>query len=417
MLEALLGVNRNNPPEPNAPSALVVGDISVLIIHKVNNTDDGVYKCEATNECGTVVTAANVTIGDIRCHFDTSFPEISEAEAGEDIKSVESTDSGTYRCETSDGRSKTEGELHIKETKSHIILGPQDQVITRCGDTATLSCELSHPSAVIKWFKNGKEIWQQASKYSLTNEGCTSKLEILNFERSDIGDYHAALDEEELSVPAHISLEVPPAIEVEEGIKDKVLVKAHDELDFHVKISGEPAPSVTILHNNSQIKERALVKVDGETIRIRMKNLTLVDSGIVSISAESSNGTAKEEFEICVLDVPSAPLQASIQQRSIDVKHQKQPECEDMRDNETKDAVTKIELEEVGAGKAVKVRNESDAAPTSTRKRGAPILSPVSDVVTVKTGEPAKISVNVEGSMDVHCLWKKDGNSIMVRYL
>ncbi|VDM72622.1 unnamed protein product, partial [Strongylus vulgaris] len=54
---------------------------------------------------------------------------------------------------------------------------------------------------------------------------------------------------------------------------------------------------------------------------------------------------------------------ASIQQESIDVKQQKQPGFEEMRDNETKDAVTKIELEEVGTGKAVKIQNESDATP------------------------------------------------------
>ncbi|VDK56430.1 unnamed protein product, partial [Cylicostephanus goldi] len=136
-------------------------------------------------------------------------------------------------------------------------------------------------------------------------------LQIFNFEKSDVGSYHAALNSNEISAPAQLSLQIPPAIEIREGFEDKAVLKAHTDLDFQVFVTGEPSPTVSILHNHSQIKDRALVKVDDDVTKIRMKNLTLADSGFIEISAENACGTSHKDFELCVVDVPSAPLELS----------------------------------------------------------------------------------------------------------
>ncbi|EYC10062.1 hypothetical protein Y032_0057g2745 [Ancylostoma ceylanicum] len=324
------------------------GSISVLIIHSVDVTDGGLYECEIENEHGTAKTTAQVAIGDVRCHFDSSFPEHNETETGRDVElcctlsdeigvvlwykdgkkleessrisfvnegskrilrinSVESADNGKYRCETSDGRNSTEGELIVKAEKSHITVGPQDQIIRHCGDNVTLTCELTRPTSHIKWFKDGMEIWQQTDKYSIVTDGCCSTLQIHNFEKMDIGDYHAAVDSDEISAPARLNLETSPAIKIREILKNSVLVNAHAELDFHIEVDGHPAPTVAILHNGARIQTRALMEKYEDVIRIRMKNLTREDNGVVKITAENTIGIDQKEFTIVVVDVPSAP--------------------------------------------------------------------------------------------------------------
>ncbi|RCN39641.1 fibronectin type III domain protein [Ancylostoma caninum] len=151
------------------------------------------------------------------------------------------------------------------------------------------------------------EVWQQAGKYSTVTDGCCSTLEIFNFDKIDIGDYYAAVDNDEISAPAHLSLEVSPAIKIREQIEESVLVNAHAELDFHIEVTGHPTPSTTILHNGTRIQTRALMEKYEDVIRIRMKNLTQADSGVVTITAENANGVDQKVFNIVVADVPSAP--------------------------------------------------------------------------------------------------------------
>ncbi|KIH51718.1 immunoglobulin I-set domain protein [Ancylostoma duodenale] len=131
------------------------GYMSLLTIHSVDSSDAGVYTCEVENKHGKTSCDATIVITDVRCHFESSFSEYTEAIEGQDIElqctlsdedgvvvwfkdgkpleaddhisvviddknrvlritGVKDSDSGNYRCETSDGRSRTEGELLVK---------------------------------------------------------------------------------------------------------------------------------------------------------------------------------------------------------------------------------------------------------------------------------------------------------------
>ncbi|KAJ1359849.1 hypothetical protein KIN20_018667 [Parelaphostrongylus tenuis] len=325
------------------------GYMSMLIIHSVDYSDAGSYTCEVVNDHGVMKSTANVNVTDVRCHFESSFSEYTEIIEGKDIElccvlsdedgvvswykdgkilsdsdrieivadynkrilkisTVNSTDSGTYRCETSDGRSRTEGELLVKEEEPHISIGPQDDIIKHFGSEVVLKCELTKPPHKVLWYKNGNEVWPQTNKYTMTTEGCSSFLTIQNFDKNDIGEYCAALSQSEVSAPAHLRLEVIPEIRIEEQITDEVILNAHDELAFHVEVSAFPVPSITIMHNEIRIQNRASVEQYDDVVSVRMKNLTRDDCGVVKIIVENSAGRTQKDIRLTVLDVPSEPM-------------------------------------------------------------------------------------------------------------
>ncbi|KIH51717.1 fibronectin type III domain protein, partial [Ancylostoma duodenale] len=149
------------------------------------------------------------------------------------------------------------------------------------------------------------------NKYTIVTEGTVSTLKILNFDKSDVGEYYAALSEKEASAPAHITLEVAPEVKIKEDLGEELTKHAHSELDFHVEASGNPQPIVTILHNGERIQSRAKVDVAeyDDTVSVRMKNLTMDDIGTIKIIAENASGVTQKEIRLNVIDVPSEPLE------------------------------------------------------------------------------------------------------------
>ncbi|WKY09398.1 hypothetical protein Q1695_002061 [Nippostrongylus brasiliensis] len=335
------------------------GYMSRLTIADVESDDRGSYTCEVSNPLGTSKTTADVAVTDVRCHFVSSFSELTEASEGQDIdlrctvsdedgavlwlkdnKPVKesdrvivqaegaertlkllkaaASDSGSYRCETSDGRSRAEGKLIVEEEDAHISVGPQDVTVRQLGSEMALRCELTRPVNRVQWFKNGIEIWPQASKFIMTTSGCSSTLEIRNFEKTDIGNYTAALNDKEVSAPAHVTLEVAPEVKIREDLEEELVLQAHEELMFHVEVEGHPLPSLTVLHKGVRIQTRATVEEYDNVMSIRMKDLARDDCGVVKITAENEFGVAEREIRLTVIDVPSEPLSLSASGTTVD---------------------------------------------------------------------------------------------------
>ncbi|KAK5966765.1 hypothetical protein GCK32_009833, partial [Trichostrongylus colubriformis] len=315
----------------------------------INESDVRCSLNHVKNQYELLIDSVSLKDEDVRCHFESSFSENIELETGKDIelcctvsdqdgvvvwykdgkmlhesdrivisaegtkrtlriRSSNGTDSGTYRCETSDGRSTTEAELVVKEQEPLISIGPQDVKVEKLGIDAKLRCELTSPAPKVLWYKNGQEIWPQADKYAIITSGNSSVLEIRNVDKHDVGEYTAALNEKEISAPARLELEVAPEILIRENLEDEIVSKAHDELAFHIEVIGYPTPTVAILHKDSRIQNRASVEEYDNIVSVRMKNLSREDCGTVKITAENEIGAAHKEICLTVLDVPSEPL-------------------------------------------------------------------------------------------------------------
>lgn len=111
--------------------------MSVLVIHEVTADDAGVYECRVQNIHGTEKCRAEVTIGDVRAHFLTSFPE----------------------------------HTHLTEHKN-----------------LELECELSDEEAVIQWLKNGVAL-RESDKVQLFKSGPLRRLVVKDVMQQDSGEY------------------------------------------------------------------------------------------------------------------------------------------------------------------------------------------------------------------------------------
>lgn len=326
------------------------GYMSALIIHHMDNEYVGKYTVEVENSYGKVSSSSNVSIDDVRCHFISSFAELTEVIEGTDIeltcelsdeeavvnwfkdgrrlsasdriqfvalarkrtlriRKSRDDDSGTYRCETSDGSSKTQGDVIVGEEEARIVVGPVDQVVTKFGETVILKCQLDKPARRVKWWKNGVEVWPQMNKAIMKTEEKTATLEIRNFDAHDVGQYTATVSASEESTAAKLSLQVGPSIHVPQFIEQPVIVHAREELDFVVEFTGHPMPNVKVYLNSVSIKalDSDIVTYD-DMLSIRIRNLKRDDCGKIKVVAENPYGTIMKEYGLTVLDVPSEPL-------------------------------------------------------------------------------------------------------------
>lgn len=71
-----------------------------------------------------------------------------------------------------------------------------------------MRCEVTHPVASAKWYRNGLEVWELSGKHFVINEDKVLLLEIINFDEKDVGDYSVELPNGERSAEAHIRLKV-----------------------------------------------------------------------------------------------------------------------------------------------------------------------------------------------------------------
>uniref|UniRef100_A0A8R1HRW0 Fibronectin type-III domain-containing protein n=1 Tax=Caenorhabditis japonica TaxID=281687 RepID=A0A8R1HRW0_CAEJA len=83
------------------------GSMSALIIHEMSSDDVGTYKVLVENVHGIAESEAEVSISDVRAHFNSSFSELTEIEEGHEIE---------------------------------------------------LTCEVSDEEAVVNWYKDGKKL-------------------------------------------------------------------------------------------------------------------------------------------------------------------------------------------------------------------------------------------------------------------
>ncbi|GMS79686.1 hypothetical protein PENTCL1PPCAC_1861, partial [Pristionchus entomophagus] len=342
-------------PQDDNMEIITEGFMSALIVHRTSAVDEGEYTCEVINTIGKTTSSAKIEIAEVRAHFTSSFPELQEVDEGATVtltcelsdpdasvrwfkdgrrividehvivkkmgsermlivNDANADDSGHYKAETTDGRSKTEGELIVKMAEARIVIGPQDKTVTSFGEAVIFHCQTSRPCRVVKWFKNGTEIWPTTGKFYMSVDGCTATLEVKNVESPDEGEIHAEISDKEKSAAAKLTLIVPPTIELDKlSISGgEIIHHAGKDLDFVVKFEGHPAPEVKLFLNSEPIAHRSRIETYDDCVSVRVKEVKRTDSGDLKVTATNSAGTVSKDLHLSIIDVPNPPTGITI---------------------------------------------------------------------------------------------------------
>ncbi|CAF2489671.1 unnamed protein product [Rotaria sp. Silwood2] len=328
-----------------------------LTIPKAELTDQGTYKCVATNPDGTIETKANISVGtkpkvegkvndvtvqinepaELRTKFsaipkptvhwykesDLNTPlkpndhiEISELPDGTNvlkIKKTDLTDTSPYiaRATNKFGEIDSKINLTVKEIKPQILSDLTNVNAIRDEPAQFTIKATGNPQPTIHWFKNDtEEILPTNKDFQIIHDSQsdTYTLKINKCKPEHQGDYSAVITNSggtikskkgKLTVTkAPEFLEKPTPIDINEN----------QLAEFHTKVDAYPAPKITWLFDGKPItpKDGFDVQTDqaNGTSVLTIKQVTPKHDGKITVKAENPTGSIEETVPCSVKTAP-----------------------------------------------------------------------------------------------------------------
>uniref|UniRef100_A0A8C5DWS0 Ig-like domain-containing protein n=1 Tax=Gouania willdenowi TaxID=441366 RepID=A0A8C5DWS0_GOUWI len=119
------------------------------------------------------------------------------SEAKMEIREVTKSDSGQYRCVATNKHGEIESPtvqsttIVLKAVPLKFIKKLQDIVLQEAesiGSSAVFECEVSPSTAITSWMKDGSNL-RESPKHKFTSDGKDRKLNIIDVQLSDTGEY------------------------------------------------------------------------------------------------------------------------------------------------------------------------------------------------------------------------------------
>lgn len=219
-------------------------------------------------------------------------------------------DEGEYSCKFADQVCKCE--LTVIELPPEIVKPLEDVTVTE-GETATFTVELDKGDALIKWFKNGKEITFD-ERVQLTIDGKRQSITIKKAKPSDATEYSLKVGEQ--TSKAKLVVE-KPLVEFIVPLPDVTLATKNTDAEFTVKLS-QPDVEVTWFQKGKPVKpnKKHEVFVEGTVRRYVIHNADDDDAGEVSCTA--ANVTTATN--LCVEEPKTPPIIISDKEQTVKVK-------------------------------------------------------------------------------------------------
>uniref|UniRef100_A0A8C6WGI6 Obscurin like cytoskeletal adaptor 1b n=1 Tax=Neogobius melanostomus TaxID=47308 RepID=A0A8C6WGI6_9GOBI len=206
-------------------------------------------------------------------------------------------DSGEYVCDTDDD--SIFFQLNITEPPVRIVSPsqPQMELCQQTAERMVLSCEISRPNAVVRWYRNGLEVEENQN---LEEQGVFRSLVVLSAEREDSGEYSCDTGEKLTLFPSHPSNHFQ--IMIRENIWTflsktvsllNVTVREGEGAVFKCVVSPEDTELVWQINGQPPPSQRATVTKNGTCHTLRLSNCSVGDSGRVSADAEGQVSRAE----------------------------------------------------------------------------------------------------------------------------
>lgn len=208
------------------------------------------------------------------------------------IRNTSVHDEGEYTCALEE--QECSSEVTVVELPPEIISKLQDQTIAK-GERATFDIELTKGDALVRWFKDDKEL-QFSEHIQLSIDGKRQKLKIYNSELSDAGVYSCQVGKQK-SV-ARLKVE-EPAVEFIKRLPDVTLVPLNTDAVFVVELSPSDVP-VKWLKKGKEIKpsDKYIIISEGNVRKLIVKNATEEDQTDYTVVALNVQSTSKLKTEI-----------------------------------------------------------------------------------------------------------------------
>ncbi|XP_075678853.1 obscurin isoform X3 [Dermatophagoides pteronyssinus] len=333
-----------------------------LIIMKATEEMVGHYKCVASNDFGDTETAARFDLiipprfikglhdVDIAEGNNVSMtiqlagfpqPEIKFYKDGEEIstsahvkirkemddiyqfeiENIRIIMSGQYECRIKNeaGEASSSGVITVN-SKPQFLKNLTDQIID-VGDNIQLEVTVTgQPSPQIKWFINGKEA-KGDERILFDSREESYSMKIPNAKESDTGEYYCIANNqigEQKSDKADVKvINKNSEPKISKPIKDSAIV-IDDNVRFETVISGTPKPEIIWTKDSVALKpsDRILIKSDGDTHTLIMKNCKQQDSGQIGCQAKNVAGSVMQTAQLEV-EEPTIPTIEGLHDKRI----------------------------------------------------------------------------------------------------
>lgn len=292
------------------------------------------------------------------------------------IRNITVHDEGQYSCRIEDQECKAE--MTVIELPPEIIKPLEDTTVTE-GENAEFSIELNKGDALVKWYKDGKELpANERIQHSI--DGKRHTITIKNAKPSDIGKYTVKVGEQTSS--ATLSVE-EPLVDFVMRLPDVTIATKNTDAEFTVQLS-KPDVEVTWFMKGKPIKpnNKYEVFVEGTVRRLVIHNVQDDEAGEISCTAANVTTSTK----LCVEEVKTAPIIISDKNQTVKVK-----ENDDVTMTVKYTGVPKPEAEWT-TSKTVKIKPTKRAIPNIDEQSASLTLRKVveedEDVYTVRLVNP-----------------------------
>lgn len=226
------------------------------------------------------------------------------------ISAVHAEDAGEVKCMVNE-TIYTAAQLSVEEEPVVFVKKLVDVTCDEVPGKVSFTCELNKPFVKAKWYRNGKEISPDDSKYDFGRDGCRHFLNIKDVTGKDEGEYSIVLQEKsEKKCMAVLAVKAPPKLFLNAKYKDTVTIKNGKPLVLEVDYAAYPDPKASWMLNDEPLKSSTRIKM--ESVHNRLSTIVVNktqrnDSGKYHLTLENDYGREKCTITVNVLDRPAPP--------------------------------------------------------------------------------------------------------------
>ncbi|XP_028831505.1 obscurin isoform X15 [Denticeps clupeoides] len=327
--------------EDQRTSFVSEGVLRKLIIRSANQSDEGHYLCETSEDKMTFhvkikETSAfankdsiqkEVKVGvsqkaTLSCEVSDSKTEVNWYKDGKIlsssktihvdtkdktrqlvIDSVEKMDAGEYTCEV--GKEKLVFKILVTDAPASVFTNKesvQKEVKATLSQKTTLSCEVSDSKTEVRWYKDGKQLSSSSSVHMETKDK-TRQLVLDRVEKNDIGEYTCESGKEKLVFKVMVSETSAPAFASKDTVQKEVKVGVSQKATMSCEVSDSKT-EVRWYKDGKQLSSSRTVHMEtkDKTRQLVLDSVEKKDAGEYSCEA----GKEKLVFKVLVTDVPAS---------------------------------------------------------------------------------------------------------------